>query len=138
MQGLTGYGKLPDEAERPLAQIVVGPYDMIAWINSSGRCGLSAADWTISADLINSEGRPERDKGFSGPVEPAVGTSHENKVSLFCASTRMLIRVEGETSGPFVSGDAVANLVSGGLNAVVGPEEARWESLPGASVTRGG
>ncbi|MEU6716582.1 hypothetical protein ABZ897_34395 [Nonomuraea sp. NPDC046802] len=88
--------------------------------------------------MINSAGRPERKEGFSGPLEPAVGSSHDSKVSLFCTSTRTLIRVEGETSEPFVSGDAVAQLVNGGLNAVVGSEEAQRESLPRASTTKGG
>jgi hypothetical protein len=50
----------------------------------------------------------------------------------------MLIRVEGETSKPFAFGNAVAQLFNGGLNAVVGSQEAQKESLPGATVTRGG
>ncbi|MGP3915849.1 hypothetical protein ACTWQA_29515 [Nonomuraea sp. 10N515B] len=48
------------------------------------------------------------------------------------------VAVEGEASKPFVSGDAVAQPVNGGLNAVVGSREARKESLPGATVTPGG
>lgn len=138
LTGLSGPPELPDEAERALAQIGVGSYDLIAWIHSSGRCGLSGTDWSMHIDLTESEGHLEREEGFSGPVEQAVGVSSENRVSLFCTPTRMLIRVERETSNPFVSGDAVAQVVDGGLNAVVGSPEARMESLPGATVTRGG
>ncbi|MET8049261.1 hypothetical protein ABZU75_16850 [Streptosporangium sp. NPDC005286] len=139
LKGLADYPKpLPDEAERALAQIKVGSYDLIAWIHSSGLCGLSGSDWSTYVDLTKSEGDPGREEGFSGPVELAAGSSSEGKVSLFCTPTRMLIRVEGETSKPFVSGDAVAQLVNGGLNAVVGSQEAQEESLPGATVTRGG
>ncbi|UBU14574.1 hypothetical protein [Nonomuraea gerenzanensis] len=138
VRGLTSHGKLPDEADRALAQIKVGSYDMIAWISSSGLCGLAGSDWSTHVDMVDSEGRLEREEGFSGPLEPAVGSSHEDKVSLFCTSTRMLVRVEGETAEPFVSGDAVAQVVNGGLNAVVGTEEALRESLPRADVTRGG
>ncbi|AWS41735.1 hypothetical protein [Streptosporangium sp. 'caverna'] len=138
LKGLTDPPKLPEEAERVLAQIKVGSYDLIAWIHSSGLCGLSGSDWSMNVDMIRSEGQPAREEGFSGPVEPAVGSSSESKVSLFCTPTRMLIRVEGETSKPSVSGDAVAQLFNGGLNAVVGSQEARQESLPGATVTPGG
>lgn len=144
VRGLIDDPKLPDEAERALAQVKVGSYDMLAWIHSSGLCGLSGSEWSVHTDvsmhvdLTRSEGRPERPAGFSGPTEPAVSTSYGNKVSLFCTPTRMLIRVSGETSQPFVSGDAVAQLVDGGLNAVVGSEEALRESLPRATVTRGG
>ncbi|WP_157518664.1 hypothetical protein [Herbidospora mongoliensis] len=138
LKGLTDHAELPDEAERALAQIRVGSYDLIAWIHSSGLCGLSSSDWSMHVDMTESEGEPSRDEGFSGPTEPAVGSSSESKVSLFCTPTRMLIRVEGETSRPFISGEAVAQLVDGGLNAVVGSQEAREESLPGANVTPGG
>ncbi|MEU6726725.1 hypothetical protein ABZ917_23740 [Nonomuraea wenchangensis] len=88
-------------------------------------------------DLTESSGEPSRDDGFSGPMEPTAGVSSESKVSLFCTPTRMLIRVTGETSRPFVSGDAVAQLFRGGLNAVVGSRQAQQESLPGATVTPG-
>lgn len=54
---------------------MVGSYDMIAWIHSSGRCGLSGSDWSMDVDLARSEGQPERDEGFSGPTEPAVGST---------------------------------------------------------------
>ncbi|WP_327581455.1 hypothetical protein OHA25_36475 [Nonomuraea sp. NBC_00507] len=138
LNGLTGHRRLPGEAERALAQIRVGSHDLIAWIHSSGRCGLSDSGWSMYVDLTTSEGHPGREVGFSGPMEPAVGSSSESKVSLFCTPTRMLIRVEGETSKPFVSGDAVAQPVNGGLNAVVGSREAQKESLPGATVTPGG
>ncbi|ETK30911.1 hypothetical protein [Microbispora sp. ATCC PTA-5024] len=138
LRGLTDHPKLPDEGERALAQIMVGSQNLIAWINSSGLCGLSGSGWSMHVDLTESEGQPEREEGFSGPVEPAVVTSSEDKVRLACTPTRMLIRVEGETSHPFVSGDAVAQPVNGGLNAVVGSPEAQKESLPGATVTRGG
>ncbi|MFI6598683.1 hypothetical protein ACIBHX_20695 [Nonomuraea sp. NPDC050536] len=138
LKGLTDHPKLPDEAERALAQINVGSYDLIAWIHPSGRCGLSGSGWSMHVDMTKSEGQPGREEGFSGPVEPAVGISSESKVSLFCTPTRMLIRVKGETSKPFVSGDAVAQLFNGGLNAVVGSREAQKESLPGATVTPGG
>ncbi|WP_371779690.1 hypothetical protein [Streptosporangium subroseum] len=138
LKGLTDHPKLPEEAERALAQINVGSYDLIAWIHSSGLCGLSGSDWSMNVDMTRSEGQPVREEGFSGPMEPAVGSSSESKVSLFCTPTRMLIRVEGETSKPFVSGDAVAQPFNGGLNAVVGSQEAQKESLPGATVTRGG
>ncbi|TLP62489.1 hypothetical protein [Microbispora triticiradicis] len=89
-------------------------------------------------DMTKSEGRSERPEGFSGPVEPAVSSVYGTKVSLFCTLTRMLIRVSEETSQPFVSGEAVAQLVNGGLNAVVGSAEAQRESPPRATVTRGG
>ncbi len=138
LKGLTSHGKLPDEADRALAQITVGSYDMIAWIHSSGRCGLSGSGWSMYVDMTKSEGNPQREEGFSGPVEPAVGISRESKVRLFCTPTRMLIRVEGQMSEPSVSGDAVAQPVNGGLNAVVGSWEAQKESLPGATVTPGG
>lgn len=144
LKGLTDKPKLPDDAERALAQVRVGSYDMLAWINSSGLCGLSSSEWSVHtdvsmyADLTKSEGRSERPEGFSGPVEPAVSSVYGTKVSLFCTPTRMLIRVSEETSQPFVSGEAVAQLVDGGLNAVVGSAEAQRESLPGATVTRGG
>ncbi|MCK2213089.1 hypothetical protein MF672_004645 [Actinomadura sp. ATCC 31491] len=138
LKGVTGVPRLPDEAERALAQIKVGPYDLTAWIHPSGLCGLSGPGWSMHEDLTRTEGDPARPDGFSGPTERASGVSSESKVTLFCTPTRMLIRVEGETRKPSVSGDAVAQVVGGGLNAVVGTEEARRESLPGATVTRGG
>ncbi|MER7366472.1 hypothetical protein [Nonomuraea wenchangensis] len=138
LKGLVDHHELPDGGERALAQIKVGSVDLIAWINSAGRCGLSGSDWSMYVDLTESAGQPSREDGFSGPMEPAAGVSSESKVSLFCTPTRMLIRVTGETSKPFVSGDAVAQLFRGGLNAVVGSPQAQRESLPGATVTPGG
>ncbi|MEV4807204.1 hypothetical protein AB0K18_45015 [Nonomuraea sp. NPDC049421] len=138
LRGLVDHGELPEEAERPLAQIKVGTYDMIAWVNSEGHCGLSGADWTLDLDLTRSQGHPARQQGFSGPMEAAVSGSRESEASLFCTRSRMLIRVEGQTSEPFVSGDAVAQIVDGGLNAVVGPQEAQRESLPRAAITVAG
>lgn len=138
LKGLTSHRELPAEADRALAQVKVGSYDLMAWIHTSGRCGLAGDGWSMYVDLTKSEGQPDREDGFSGPVEPAAGSSHESKVTLFCTPTRMLIRVDGETAGPFVSGDAVAQVVDGGLNAVVGSERARRESLPHATVTKGG
>ncbi|MGW5157330.1 hypothetical protein ACWEPN_17825 [Nonomuraea wenchangensis] len=138
LRGLIDHHELPDGGERALAQIKVGSVDLLAWINSAGRCGLSGSDWSMYVDLTESSGHPSRDDGFSGPMEPATGVSSEGKVSLFCTPTRMLIRVTGETAQPFVSGDAVAQLFRGGLNAVVGSRQAQQESLPGATVTPGG
>ncbi|MEU4511172.1 hypothetical protein AB0G05_16905 [Nonomuraea wenchangensis] len=138
LKGLVDHHDLPDGGERALAQIKVGSVDLIAWISSAGRCGLSGSDFSMYIDLTDSSGQPSRDDGFSGPMEPAAGVSSESKVSLFCTPTRMLIRVTGETSKPFVAGDAVAQLFRGGLNAVVGSPQAQRESLPGATVTRGG
>ncbi|GII33856.1 hypothetical protein [Planotetraspora mira] len=144
LKGLTDNPKLPDDAERALAQIKVGSYDMQAWINSSGLCGLSSSEWSVHTDvsmyvdLTKSEGHLERPEGFSGPVEPAASSAYGTKVYLFCTPTRMLIRISGETSQPHVSGDAVAQLVNDGLNAVVGSMEAQIESLPHPTVTRGG
>ncbi|GLX93900.1 hypothetical protein [Herbidospora sp. NBRC 101105] len=143
LAGLADNPELPDEAERALAQIKVGSYNLLAWINSSGLCGLSSSaatagtDVNVYIDLTKSEGGLERPEGFSGPVEPTV-SAYGTKVRLFCTPTRMLIRISGETSEPFVSGDAIAKLVNGGLNAVVGSAEAQMESLPDATVTRGG
>ncbi|NUW43896.1 hypothetical protein [Nonomuraea rhodomycinica] len=134
----TGQRELPEQAERTLAQIRVGSVDLTAWINSSGLCGLTGPGWSIYADLTRSDaGDPAREDGFSGPEEPEVGSSNEGKVGLFCTPTRMLIRVEGETSKPSVSGHAVAQVFNGGLNVVVGTREAQRESLPGATVTPG-
>lgn len=138
LRGLTEHGELPEQAEHPLAQIKVGSYDMIAWVNSEGHCGLSGSDWTLDLDLTANQGHPARQQGFSGPMEAAVSGSRESEASLFCTRTRMLIRVEGQTSDPFVSGDAVAQIVDGGLNAVVGPQEAQRESLPRAPITVAG
>ncbi|MFD0467851.1 hypothetical protein ACFQ0B_05700 [Nonomuraea thailandensis] len=138
LRGLIDRPEVPDEAERALAQIRVGSYDLLAWIHSSGLCGLAGAGWSMHVDLTGSQGQPKREDGFSGPVEPAAAVSHEGEVSLFCTPTRMLIRVEGQTSQPFVSGDAAGQIVNGGLNAVVGSPEALYESLPRATVTRGG
>ncbi|MEV4398685.1 hypothetical protein [Nonomuraea sp. NPDC049607] len=139
LKGVSVQGGLPEEAELALARIKVGPHDLTAWINPSGLCGLSGEGWSVNADLTRSDAaEPTREDGFAGPAEPEVGGAHESKVSLFCTPTRMLIRVEGETSKPSVSGNAVAQVYKGGLNAVVGTPEARRESLPGATVTPGG
>ncbi|MFI9592787.1 hypothetical protein [Nonomuraea sp. NPDC052265] len=130
---------LPQEAERALARIKVGSIGLTAWINSSGLCGLTGPGWSMNADLTKSDmAEPTQEDGFSGPGEPQVGGAQESKVTLFCTPTRMLIRVEGETSKPSVSGNAVAQIYRGGLNAVVGTPEARRESLPGATVTPAG
>ncbi|MGR6924190.1 hypothetical protein ACU635_58840 [[Actinomadura] parvosata] len=138
LNGLVDRPPVPEEAERALAQIRVGSYDLLAWIHPSGLCGLAGSGWSMHVDLTRSEGQPQRADGFSGPMEPAASTTHESKVTLTCTPTRMLIRVKGETQDAFVSGDAVAKPVNGGLNAVVGTPEAQSESLPGAAVTRGG
>ncbi len=143
LAGMTGDPKLPDEAGRPLAQIRVGRYDLHAWIDPSGVCGLAGSEWSertdvdMSIDLTRSEGGPMRPDGFSGPVEPTV-TASSSKAALFCTPTRMLIKVFGETSEPFVNGAAVGQVVDGGLDVVVGDEEALWESLPRATLTPGG
>ncbi|MFF4624254.1 hypothetical protein [Nonomuraea jabiensis] len=134
----TVHRELPEQAERALAEIKVGSIDLTAWINSSGLCGLTGPGWSMHTDLTRSDGGdPTREDGFSGPEEPEVGGSSEGKVGLFCTPTRMLIRVEGETSKPSVSGHAVAQIFNGGLNVVVGTREAQRESLPGATVTPG-
>ncbi|GAB1818513.1 hypothetical protein [Herbidospora sp. RD11066] len=139
---LTGFAdrpeQLPDEAERALARIKVGSHDLIAWIHPSGLCGLAGSDWSMNIDLTKAEGQTTRENGFSGPLESAAATSMQSEVSLFCTPTRMLIRVDGQTSKPFVSGDAAAQVVNGGLNAVVGSEAALQESLPAANITKGG
>ncbi|RVX47294.1 hypothetical protein EDD27_10221 [Nonomuraea polychroma] len=130
--------ELPDEAERALARIRVGSYDLVAWIHTKGVCGLSQQTddgWSMSFPLNQSGTSTSTEEGFAGPTEPVMVSMAESKVSLMCTPTRMFVKITTKQRKVALDGHAAAQLSGDGVSVVVGTPAARKESLPQATVT---
>jgi hypothetical protein len=147
LAGLSGTAtrkELPDGAEKAVARIRTGSFDLAAWINDSGDCGLAQQgtggyEWSMSVGLTKSEGATtSAEEGFSGPAEPAAGSASESTVFLFCTPTRMLITIKTKKAKQakiVLDGHAAAKPVDDAVLVVVGTPAACKESLPDATVT---
>jgi hypothetical protein len=138
LTGTATKDKLPDDAERALARIRVGSYDLAAWIHTKGVCGLSQQSddgWSMSFPLDQAGTTTSTEEGFAGPTEPVMISMAESKVTLMCTPTRMFIQITTKERKVTLDGHAAAQLSKDGMSVVVGTPAARKESLPQATVT---
>lgn len=129
---------LPDEAERALARIRVGSYDLAAWIHTKGVCGISqqaGARWSMSFPLTDPGTTTSRSEGFAGPAESAGMSMWDDKVLLICTPTRMLVKIITRDRKVTLGGHAAAQPSKDGVSVVVGTPAELKESLPHATVT---